>query len=79
MTSLSVGYPQAVVAGTIYALPARACHMFAHGSFTSIDFSNQDTMADVQNVVATEFSNTVSAGFVRFVGGAGFVSLKPVG
>lgn len=79
MTTVSIGFPQELTAATIYALPARAVHMFAHGSFTSIDFSNLSDMSDVQNVVATEFSNTVGAAFVRFNGGAANVSLKPLG
>lgn len=79
MITLSLGYPQTLVADQIYALPARASHLFAHGSFTSIDFANNAIMSDPDNVVATEFSATVGSGFIRFNGGAAEVKLTPLG
>lgn len=53
--------------------------MFANGSFTSIDFSNDVSFTAFDNVVATDFSGTVGSAFVRFNGGAAEVRLTPLG
>ena len=74
---LSVGYVQTMVQNTVYALPARACHMFFQGAGASVEFSNDGTNWTVG--AASPQSLTVGAGFARSTGADALVTLKPLG
>lgn len=80
MQLVSIGYPQILLADTVYAMPSRALHMLALGSFTSIDFANSSDMIDALNIVtAGEFHERVSTTFIRFNAGNANVSVRSIG
>lgn len=77
MTMISIGYPQTLIAGTIYALPAQACQLLGHGA-TTWDLSNDPAMGVVINVATTTINQATSAGFIRANTTNGNLSISPI-
>jgi hypothetical protein len=79
--SLSYDIPHTIADTVIRALPAAGGRLFISGTATSIDLSNDPTMANAKNVLAAAGpflapGDFVAASFIRVNGGTGIVKIS---
>lgn len=73
--SIQVGVPTTITEDVVYALPARACHIY---SSVALEISYDGTNFVAMAVSATNSAPIVAAPFVRCTTAAAVVTCKPV-